>query len=148
MFKVIMVAGVASVFVLTWYVSDIRRLTRDFASTTPFKGTVVETVVRFALAEYRAHCSIGANSEGLYVAPLPAALNARKWYHPGYHIIKTPLFIPWTALQYHPADMPLGAQVRFDVPSLRIGRSAVCFFIPRKDAEPVLASVGRDVAPG
>jgi hypothetical protein len=147
MFKVIMVVGVASVFVLTWYVSDVRRLTRDFSATTPFTGAVVETLVRFALAQYRAPCSIGANSEGLYMAPSPATMN-RKWYHPGYHTVITPLFIPWTALQYRTATMPLSTHVRFDVPSLRIGLSPVCFFIPRKDAESVLASVGRRVPPG
>jgi hypothetical protein len=143
MVKVVMVVGVACVFFLTWYVSDVRRLTRDFSATTSFTGPVVETLVRFALAEYRAHCSIGANKEGLYMAPSPAN---RKWYHPGYHTVVTPLFIPWTALEYHTASMPLSDHIRFDVPSLRIGLSPVCFFIPRKDAEPVLASVGRQVS--
>lgn len=147
MFRVAIVVGVAAVFVLTWYVSDVRRLTRDFSATTPFKGAVVDTLVRFALARYRARCSIGANSQGLYMAPSPAGLN-RKWYNPGYHTVITPLFIPWTALQYHTVDVPFGTLVRFDVPSLRIGLSSVCFFIPRKDAEPLLASVGRQVSPG
>jgi hypothetical protein len=148
MFKVIMVVLVAAAFLLSWYASDIRRLTRDFGSTTPFDGPRVEALVRFALAEYRAHCSMGANSEGLYIAPSAETLKTAKWWHPGYHIIKTPLFIPWTALEYHAIGTPFGAHVRFDVPSLRIGRSAVCFFIPQKDAEPLLASVGRRVSPG
>jgi hypothetical protein len=44
--------------------------------------------------------------------------------------------------------MPFGAYIRFDVPPLRVGLSAVCFFIPRTDAEPLLASAGRQVSPG
>jgi hypothetical protein len=148
MFKVIMVVLVGAAFFLSWYASDVRRLTRDYGSTAPFNGPLVEALVRFPLAEYRAHCSIGANSQGLYIAPSAATLNTSKWWHPGYHIIKTPLFIPWTALQYHAVEMPFGTHVRFDVPSLRVGLSPVCFFIPRKDAEPLLASVGRQVSPG
>jgi hypothetical protein len=151
MFKVIMVVLVGAAFVVSWYASDIRRLTRDYRATAPFDGPVVEALVRFALAEYRAHCSIGANSEGLYIAPsaMAGTVNiVNRWWHPGYRIIKTPLFIPWTALEYHAATMPFGAHIRFDVPSLRIGLSPVCFFIPRTDAEPLLASVGRQVSPG
>ena len=151
MFKIIMVVLVGAAFFLSWYASDIRRLTRDYGTMAPFDGPVVEALVRFALADYRAHCSVGANSQGLYIAPSAAAgkINSfSRWWHPGYHILKTPILLPWTALQYHPARLPFGAQVRFDVPSLRVGLSAVCFFIPRDDAEPLLASVGRQVPPG
>jgi hypothetical protein len=147
MFKAIMVVLVGGAFVLSWYASDVRRLARDFGSTAPFGGPLIESLIRFPLAEYRAHCSIGANSQGLYIAPSAASLNRGKWWHPGYHIIKSPLFIPWTALEPHAAGMPFGAQVRFDVPSLRVGLSPVCFFMPLKDAEPLLAGVGRHVSP-
>jgi hypothetical protein len=148
MFKVIMVVLVGAAFFLSWYASDVRRLTRDYGSTAPFGGPLVEALVRFPLAEYRAHCSIGANAEGLYIAPSAATRTTSKWWHPGYHIIKTPLFIPWTALQCHALDTPFGARVRFDVPSLRVGLSPVCFFIPQTEAEPLLASVGRQVSRG
>ncbi len=148
MFKVILVGLVGAAFFLSWYANDVRRLTRDYGSTAAFAGALVEALVRFPLAEYRAHCSIGANTQGMYIAPSAAMLASSKWWHPGYHIIKTPLFIPWTALQYHVVNMPFGAQVRFDVPSLRVGLSPVCFFIPQRDAEPLLASVGRPVSPG
>jgi len=148
MFKVVAVVGVACVFVLTWYVNDVRRLTRDFACTMPFTGAVVEASVRFALAEYQAYCVIGATTEGLYLGPSTAARNKRRWWRREYLLIKAPLFIPWTALQYHGLDSPFGAFVRFDVPSLRVGLSPVCFFISQKTAEPLLASVGRHIPPG
>jgi hypothetical protein len=148
MFKVTMVALVGAAFVLSWYASDVRRLTRDYGSTAPFEGPVVEALVRFALAEYQAHCSIGANSEGLYIAPSDATLKKARWWHPGYHIIKTPLFIPWGALRYRAAGTPFGAYVRFDVPSLRVGLSPVCFFIRQSDAEPLLANAGRQISRG
>jgi hypothetical protein len=147
MIKVIMVALVGGAFVLSWYASDVRRLTRDFGSSALFSGALIEALIRFPLAEYRAYCSVGANSQGLYIAPSPASLNKGKWWHPAYHIIKSPLFIPWTALEPHAVSMPFGAQLRFDVPSLRVGLSAVCFFMPLKDAEPLLASAGRHVSP-
>lgn len=148
MLKMVMVVGVACVFVLSWYVNDVRRLTRDYACTTPFGGAFVEASVRFALAEYQAYCVIGANSEGLYLGPSIARLNRERWWRRGNHVIRTPLVIPWTALQYHGLDTPFGAYVRFDVPSLRVGLSPVCFFISRDTAEPLLAGVGRHVSPG
>ncbi len=114
----------------------------------PFGGPLIESLIRFPLAEYRAHCAIGANTQGLYIAPSAASLNKGKWWHPGYHIIKTPLFIPWAALECHAASMPFGAQARFDVPSLRVGLSPVCFFMPLTDAEPLLAGARRHVSPG
>jgi hypothetical protein len=147
MFKVIMVVLVGAAFFLSWYASDVRRLSRDFGSTAPFDGPLVEAVVRFPLAEYRAHCSVGANGQGLYIAPSAATLHRGKWWHPGYHVIKTPLFIPWTALQYREVAMPFGAHVRFDVPSLRAGLSPVCFFIPQKEAASLLASASRQISP-
>ncbi len=148
MFKVAMVALVGAAFFLSWYANDVRRLIRDYGCTAPFDGTLAEVLVRFALEEYQAHCSIGANADGLYIAPSAETLRRRHWWKPWHYVIGAPLFIPWTALQYHALDTPFGAYVRFDVPSLRVGRSPVCFFIRRKDAEPLLASVGRQVPPG
>ena len=151
MLKVLIVLFVASAFVGMWYLSDIRRLMRDFPSREPFNGALVRSPVRFALADYSADCAIGANSDGLYIASAITAFKRLPWWTGGYmwggvYMVRRPLFIPWDSLQYSESKPPMRGYIRFDVPSLRIGRSAVCFFIRREIGVQLLSGVGRQVS--
>jgi len=54
--------------------------------------------------------------------------------------------ILWHCLRYGEARLPLKGYVRFDVPSLKIGLSAVCFFIPREIGTQLLQGAGQQVS--
>jgi hypothetical protein len=145
------VVFVASVFAVTWYLGDIRRLTRDYACKEPFDGPLVRCRVRFVLADYAADCALGANSEGLYISSATPAFPRKPWWAGGYvwdgvYMVRTPLFIPWNCLRPVESTLPLADYIRFDVPSLKIGAGCVCFFIPRETGELLLKSAGQQVS--
>jgi hypothetical protein len=148
MSPVFLVPLVACAFAASWYFSDIRRLTRDYPCREPFDGTLVRCNVRFVLVDYFADCALGANNRGLYIASAVGPFPRKPWWSGasvwgGGYIVKTPMFIPWSCLRYGDAAAPLGRSIRFDVPSLRIGLSAVCFFVPRETGEQLLRAAGR-----
>jgi hypothetical protein len=130
---------VVGVFVYSWYRNDLRRLTRDYARKEAFDGTVGHCIVRFPVDEAGTDCELGANSEGLYMSSSIDALERnRRWWSFRYHVIRTPIFIPWKCLQIADAKFPMRRYLRFSVPA-----NKATFFVPRETGRLLLTRVGR-----
>jgi hypothetical protein len=138
MVRILAVLLVAGVFVYSWYRNDLRRLARDYASEGPFDGTLKYCLLRFPLDDTSTECMLGANGDGLYLSSSNEALERNRRWSFRYHVIATPIFIPWDCVQVSDARFPMRGHLRFSVPS-----NHAIFFIPRDTARQLLASVGR-----
>jgi hypothetical protein len=143
----LIIVAVVAAFFASWYFSIMRRLTRDYARTEPFDGTLVRSRVRFALAEYPADCALGANREGLYISSSPEAVKKGRWWWSSRYQVKTPFLIPWDRLHFAESALPLRGYIRVDVSTVKTGFSSTCFFIPQEIARPLLTAAGRQISP-
>jgi hypothetical protein len=138
MLKILAVVLIIGVFVYAWYRNDLRRLTRDYAHKEPFDGALEHCIVRFPLDELGTDCMLGANGNGLYMSSSRDAQERNRRWSFRYHVIRTPIFIPWDCIRIADAKFPLRGHLRFSVPS-----NKATFFIPREVGRLVLASAGR-----
>jgi hypothetical protein len=138
MLRILAVLLVVGVFVYVWYRNDLRRLTRDFACKEPFPGVLEHCIIRFPLDEASTDCMLGANGKGLYLSSSTDALERNRRWSFRYHVIRTPILIPWNCLRIGDAKFPMRSHLRFSVPA-----NKTTFFIPREAARGLLASVGR-----
>jgi hypothetical protein len=136
--RILAVLLVVGVFGYAWYRNDLRRLTRDYACNQPFDGALEHCIVRFPLDEASTDCMLGANSDGLYISSSIDALEKNRWWSSRYHVISTPIFIPWNYIQIDDAKFPMRGHLRFSVPS-----NKATFFIPRETGRLLLTNVGR-----
>jgi hypothetical protein len=120
-----------------WNRNGLRRLTRDYARKDPFKGDLVDCLVRFAPDDASTDCILGANSEGLYMSSSIDALERNRRWSFRYYVIKTPIFIPWSDMQIGDAKFPLRRYLRFSVPS-----NKAVFFIPRETGRLLQSAAG------
>jgi hypothetical protein len=125
--KILAILLVVGVFIYGWYRNDLRRLTRDFTCQQSFDGTLERCIVRFPVDETSTECVLGATSEGLYMSSSTDALQRNRRWSFRYHVIRTPLFIPWSRMQISDAKFPMRGYLRFSVPSNKAN-----FFIPRE----------------
>src|SRR5580698_4041952 len=126
-FKILAVLLVIGVLVYGRHRNDLRRLTRDFALQGPFDGALERCLVRFPVDETSTDCVLGANSQGLYMSsPIEALEKNTRWSF-RYHVIRTPIFIPWNRMQIRDAKFPMRKYLRVDVPSVK-----ATFFVPRE----------------
>lgn len=139
MLKILSVVLVVGVFLFGWYRNDLRRLTRDYACNEPFEGALQHCIVRFPLDEMGTECMLGANGTGLYLSSSADAVKRNKRWSFRYHVIGTPLFIPWESMQVADAKFPLRRYLRF-----RASNKAI-FFIPREAARSLLGDGMRPV---
>ena len=138
MLKIFAVVLVVGAFFYSWHRNDLRKLTRDFTCKEPFQGLLLHCVVRFPVDERGTDCMLGASSDGLYLSSSIDALEKNRRWSFRYHVIRTPIFIPWKSMQIGDAKFPLRGQLRFTVPS-----NNATFFIPREIGKLLLASAGR-----
>jgi hypothetical protein len=138
MLRILAVLLVIGVFVYVWYRNDLRRLTRDFACKESFPGGLEPCIIRFPLDEASTDCMLGANGKGLYLSSSTGALERNRRWSFRYHVIRTPILIPWNCLLIGDAKFPMRGHLRFSVPA-----NKTTFLIPREAARRVLASVGR-----
>jgi len=135
--KVLAVFIVIGVMIYSWHRNDLRRLTRDYACKAPFDGRLESCLIRFSLDEASTDTELGVNGEGLFMSSSSDALIRNKRWSFRYHVIRTPLFIPWHCLQVRDAKFPMRRYLRFDVPS-----NQATFFIPRETGARLLKSAG------
>ena len=138
MLKIFAVILVVGAFFYGWHRNDLRKLTRDFTCKEPFEGLLHHCVVRFPVDEMGTDCMLGASSDGLYLSSSIDALEKNRRWSFRYHVIRTPIFIPWKSMQIGDARFPLRGHLRFTVPS-----NKTTFFIPRETGRLLLASAGR-----
>lgn len=138
MLKILAVVLVAGAFFYGWYRNDLRKLTRDFACTGPFEGSLQHCIVRFPVDERGTDCMLGASRDGLYLSSSTEALAASRRWSFRYYAIRTPIFIPWKSLEISDAKFPMRRHLRFKVPS-----NKAIFFVPRETGRLLLAGAGR-----
>lgn len=113
-------------------------LQRQFATTLDPGGPFVKCNVLFVPDEFRTPCIAKATPAGLYLASPEKALARRLWGVMGPSYLTKPVLIPWSALEYGQAKLPLWGWVRFDVASAK-----VTFFVRRKMATELLQTAGQ-----
>ena len=138
MLEILAVLLVVGVFVYCWHRSDLRRLTRDYAYKEPFDGALEHCIVRFPVDEAGTDCMLGANGDGLYMSSSIDALERNGRWSSRYHVIRTPIFIPWNCIQISDAKFPMRRHLLFSVPS-----NKAAFFVPRETGRLLLTSAGR-----
>jgi hypothetical protein len=129
---------ILGVFVYGWYRNDLRKLTRDYVRKEPFDGPLEHCIVRFPVDEAGTDCMLGANGDGLYMSSSIDALERNRRWSFRYHVIRTPIFIPWDCMQIGDAKFPLRGHLRFSVPA-----NKATFFIPREAGRLLLTRAGR-----
>jgi hypothetical protein len=127
--KILAILMVVGVIVYSWYRNDLRRLTRDYACKGPFDGALERCIIRFPLDEASSDVVLGANSEGLYMSSFADALKKNRRWSFRYHVIRTPIFIPWHCIEVRDPKFPMVKHLRFDVPS-----NKATFFVPQEAA--------------
>lgn len=143
LFKILAIFLVACILVYGWYRNDLRRLTRDFACKVPFDGPLERCLIQFPVDEASTDCELGANGEGLYMSsPVDALEKNRRWSF-RFHVIRTPLFVPWKCIQITDAKFPLRRYLRFSVPS-----NKATIFVPRETGRILLVRAGQTMSSG
>jgi hypothetical protein len=137
MLNILAVLLVVGAFVYGWYRNDLRRLTRDYACKEPYDGVLEHCIVRFPVDEAGTDCMLGASSDGLYMSSSVDALEKNRRWSWRYHVIRTPILIPWNCIQISDARFPMRGHLRFSVPS-----NKATFFVPRETGRLLLTSAG------
>jgi hypothetical protein len=143
MLKILAIVSVFGVMIYFWYRNDLRRLTRDYACKEPFDGALEACIIRFPLDETSTDTLLGANREGLYMSSSIDALKKNRRWSWRYHVIRTPIFIPWSSMQIRDAKSPMLKYLLFTVPS-----NKAMFFVPRETGGQLLKNAGLPIPQG
>ena len=143
MLEIVAILIFAGVMFYFWYRNDLRRLTRDYSCKAPFDGDLESCIIRFPLDESSTDTMLGADSDGLFMSSSIDALKQNRRWSYRYHVIRTPIFIPWNRIQIRDAKFPMLKYLRFNVPS-----NKATFFVPREAGRRLLNTAGRSTAHG